>query len=90
MREPYGKGVASHPGPESCMGSREAAHEALTGEHAGRKLSCETIATRVLTYLHHAEDNTYEHAIASTRRALRSRRTQACMETPHARTGRPR
>ena len=31
MKESYGKGVASHPGPELCLASREAAIEALTG-----------------------------------------------------------
>jgi hypothetical protein len=36
MEESYRKGLANHPGPESCMASREAAIEALTGEHAGR------------------------------------------------------
>ena len=35
MREPYQKGVASHPGPESCVVSRKAEHEALTGVQAG-------------------------------------------------------
>jgi hypothetical protein len=29
MRESYRKGVANHPGPEPCEGSREAAFEAL-------------------------------------------------------------
>ena len=29
MRESYRKGVANHPGPEPCEGSREAALEAL-------------------------------------------------------------
>jgi hypothetical protein len=28
----YGEGVATHTGPESCAGDREAAGEALTGE----------------------------------------------------------
>jgi hypothetical protein len=28
MKESYGKGVATHPDPESCMASREAAIEA--------------------------------------------------------------
>lgn len=41
MKESYRKGVASHPGPESCVVSREAAIEALTGGSAGRVLSCE-------------------------------------------------
>src|SRR2546427_7077857 len=35
MKEPYKKGVASHLGPESCMVSRKAEREALTGERAG-------------------------------------------------------
>jgi len=35
MKEPYGEGLASHADPESCMVSREAGHEALTGAHAG-------------------------------------------------------
>ena len=29
MKESYRKGVANHPGPEPCEGSREAALEAL-------------------------------------------------------------
>ena len=44
MKESHRKGVASHPDPESCMASREAAIEALTGAHVGRVLSCEIIA----------------------------------------------
>lgn len=35
MKVPYEKGVADHLGPESCVGSCEAAGEALTGENAG-------------------------------------------------------
>ena len=31
MKESYRKGVASHPDPESCVASRKAAIEALTG-----------------------------------------------------------
>jgi hypothetical protein len=33
MKEPYGEGVASHTDPESCVVSREAGREALTGAH---------------------------------------------------------
>jgi hypothetical protein len=29
MKEPYGEGVASHTGPESCVVSREAGYEVL-------------------------------------------------------------
>jgi hypothetical protein len=35
MKEPYGEGLASHTDPESCVDSRKAGHEALTGTHAG-------------------------------------------------------
>jgi len=41
MKEPYGKGVATHSDPESCAGGREAAGEALTGEAVGQVLSSE-------------------------------------------------
>lgn len=41
MKEPDGEGVASHPGPESCAGRREASGEALTGGSAGPVLSCD-------------------------------------------------
>jgi hypothetical protein len=34
MREPYVEGVAIHSGPESCVGVREGAGEALTGVRA--------------------------------------------------------
>ena len=38
MKESYRKGLASHPDPESCVGSRKAAIEALTGAHAGQAI----------------------------------------------------
>jgi hypothetical protein len=41
MEEPYGEGVATHPGPKPCGGGREAAAEALVGAHAGEILSSE-------------------------------------------------
>jgi len=41
MQESYGEGLASHTGPESCVGVREDAGEALTGGRAGRVLSRE-------------------------------------------------
>jgi RNA-directed DNA polymerase len=55
MKESRRKGVASHPDPESCVASREAAIEALTGAHAGRVSSCEIIATGVPTSFSMAE-----------------------------------
>jgi hypothetical protein len=35
MEEPYIEGVATHGGPESCVGVREGAGEVLTGVRAG-------------------------------------------------------
>src|SRR5215471_16377375 len=90
MKESHRKGVANHPDPESCVASRKATTEALTGAHAGRVLSCEIIASGVPTPYHVAEGDTATDANASQSRTLRSLRPQACMETPRARTGRPR
>ena len=89
MKESYRKGLASHPDPESCVVSREAAIEALTGVHAGRVLSCEIIASGVPTSFRMAEGNIGGCVIASICRTLRSLRPLACMETSRARTGRP-
>jgi hypothetical protein len=41
MKEPYGEGLATHSGPESCGGPRKEADEALTGARVGRVLSLE-------------------------------------------------
>lgn len=41
MKESYGKGLATHTGPESCGAAREGGVEALTGVRAGRVLSRE-------------------------------------------------
>src|SRR5882724_3787776 len=41
MKEPHIQGLASHDNPESCLGTRKSAGEALTGAHAGRVLSRE-------------------------------------------------
>jgi hypothetical protein len=39
MKESYGKGVANHPDPESCVASRKAAIEALTTNTVARQVS---------------------------------------------------
>jgi|SRR2546422_6543925 len=41
MKASYGEGVASHAGPESCVGARKGGREALTGGDTGRVLSRE-------------------------------------------------
>ena len=43
MKEPYGKGLATRPGPESFAGHGNMAGEALTRAHAGQPLSSEII-----------------------------------------------
>jgi hypothetical protein len=62
MKEPYGEGLASHAGPESCAGTRKGAGEALTGVHTGQPLSCEINRSRMPTLLIGAEGNT-EHGV---------------------------
>ena len=41
MQVPYGEGVASYTGPESCAATRKGGGEALTGERTGRVMSRE-------------------------------------------------
>lgn len=63
MKEPYGEGVASHTGPESCAGAREGTGEGLTGVHTGQPLSCEIRSSRTPTSLSEVEGNTVHGAI---------------------------
>ena len=43
MKEPYGKGLAPRPGPESCASHGNMTGVALTGVRAGQPLSSESI-----------------------------------------------
>lgn len=88
MKEPYGEGLATHTDPESCVGVREGAGEALTGAHVGWVLSREITAFEAPTLWVYGEGHTDGRAMASARRALRGRRPHARMETPRAETGR--
>jgi hypothetical protein len=63
MKESYGKDLASHPDPESCVGGRKDAGEALTGAHVGQPSSCEIRASGVPTPLSEAEGNTEDGVI---------------------------
>ena len=63
MKESYGEGLASHTGPESCVGRRKAAGEALTGVHAGQPLSSEINSIGVPTLLSEAEGNIEQDGI---------------------------
>jgi RNA-directed DNA polymerase len=58
MKESHGKDPASHPDPESCVGGRKDAGEALTGAHAGQPSSCEIRSSGVPTPLSEAEGHT--------------------------------
>lgn len=58
MKESHREDLPSHPDPESCVGGRKAAGEALTGTHAGQPLSCEIRSSGVPTPLSSAEGNT--------------------------------
>jgi RNA-directed DNA polymerase len=87
MKEPHIEGVATHGDPESCVGAREGAGEALTGARAGWVLSREINLTRVPTWSNNTEGNTNGGVTASPCSALRGRRPHARSETPCARTG---
>src|SRR5664279_3024825 len=88
METLYIEGVASHDGPESCVGVREGGDEALTGVHAGRAIEPRNAQFGVPTPCPCAEGNIAGRVIASGWRTPRGRRTRACIEPPCARTGR--
>lgn len=70
----HDEGVATHIGPESCAGSREAVREALTGEHAGQPWSRERLHISGADAVPDAEGNTNRHDIASACSTRRGRR----------------
>jgi len=89
MKEPYGEGLASHTGPESCVVSREAGREALTGAHAGGVLIREMPGNQGADLVYswgrqHWRARYREHPLD-----LRGQRPPTCMEPPRAGTGRP-
>jgi hypothetical protein len=89
MKKPYGEGLASHTDPESCVTSRKAGHEALTGAHAGGVLSREMTGNQDADTVYSVGRQHWwvryrEHSLD-----LRGQRPPTCMEPPRARTGRP-
>jgi hypothetical protein len=80
MEEPYTEGLASHGGPESCVGRREAAGEALTGARVGWVLSREIYFWEP-TLFADAEGNTGGRDSASGRPTWRGRRPHAMRGT---------
>ncbi len=89
MKEPYGEGVASHTGPESCGRGSNGTAEALIGVRTGQVLSREILLNSgVLTLWDDTEGNIGYIAIARYIRTLRGRRPCACTETLYTGTGR--
>jgi hypothetical protein len=74
MREPYVEDLASHGGPESCVGDPRGRSEALTGVHAGRLLSLENSIVQGADAVVGAEGDIAGGVIASRQRALRGRK----------------
>ena len=70
----YGEGVASHAGPEPCVGTREGAGEASAGERIGQPLSRENKIVPGADVLRITEGNRDGGIIASARPARRGRR----------------
>ena len=58
MKEPHTEELATHGGPESCVGAREGAGEALTGVRTGWVSSHVKAQSRVPTRCPNAEGNT--------------------------------
>ncbi len=58
MEEPYTEGLATHGDPESCVGVREGAGEALTGVRVGRAIEPRNHGFGVPTQWTYAEGNT--------------------------------
>src|SRR5690348_5061085 len=83
MREPYVEELASHGGPESCVGNPRGRSEALAGVHAGRLLSLENSIVQGADAVVGAEGNIAGGVTASRQWALRGRRTRARVRSPY-------
>lgn len=88
MRELYSEGLANHTGPESCGVSRKSQIEALTGVHAGRKLSHEIHQVQGADVVPQCGRQHRQSRNGEAQSTLRGHRTRACMEPSCARTGR--
>jgi RNA-directed DNA polymerase len=88
MEKLYAEGVAIHGGPESCVGAREGAGEALTGARVGRAIEPRNKQFGVPTPFRWLEGNTASGVMRGAGSAPRGQRTMACTEPPSARTGR--
>ncbi len=75
MKVHYAEGVASHIGPEPCVGARERAGEASAGEIVGRALSREIRLILGADALREAEGDRGRRVICECPSARRGRRT---------------
>ena len=89
MKEPRGEGLAGHTDPESCVVSREAGREALTGVHVGGAIEPRNVVNQDADAVTPAERQHRKVRYCEHQLDLRGRRPPACMEPPRARTGRP-
>src|SRR5215469_18906350 len=88
MQESYRKGIANHPGPESCVIGHKACHEALTGVQAGWVLSREILLFQGADAVRRGGRQQRWMSQMRDTTPLRGRRPQTCLETLCARTGR--
>ena len=90
MKESYREGIANHPGPEPCEDGREAVLEALDRGicRLGNELRNRALRGADGVGRSGRQQRGERHRKCAA--APRSRRPQACRETPCARTGRPR
>jgi hypothetical protein len=89
MKESYGEGVAIHSGPESCEGDRKVALEALDRGICSLGIELRNRASSGSRQCHAIGKATTRHALERVCRGPAESKTQACRETPCARTGRP-
>src|ERR1700682_2747740 len=90
MKESYREGIANHPGPEPCEGSREAALEAVDRGICRLGMKLRNLVVQGADGVRQCGRPQRGARYRECGAALRSRRPQACRETPCARTGRPR
>ena len=89
MKKPCGEGIASRTDPESCVVSRKAGHEVLTGVHADGVLSREISRNQDADAVYSAGRQHWWVRYREHPLDLRGQRPPTCMEPPRARTGRP-
>ncbi len=75
MRVHCSEGIAIRTVPKPCSSVRESVAEASVGVRAGQPLSHEMVFVPDADTLQYAEGNTVRHAIASSARVRRGRRT---------------